>query len=1450
MYLPFSYMKIRLLFLSLIVLLSVPDVQAQDTLPKHFNYWGQPFDKAESYYSKEDYKRAEGQILSIAKVIAEKNDKSIEAWHYANEAKYKDGLGKFKEMNEKLLQAVSILNQQTIPTPQTAMAWLAVSKSYNEYGYPAKALEYVLKARETAAKQKTDTTINLLIDCHYADVLWQVGSIEESLALINKIAKNASTRSAMTKVTYQQLRKGKLQTKTRKLKRYELQLYQSVYPQLMLSKARALAKKGEKELAEPVFNEVISKTDSRALLFTNLKAKYYLAVMKQPDTEENDNIKAFEAIKKSVKKKFNLIGKFSFEVHQSLIQNYWTDKEKKDAKDVSDDLDDEVKKRSKFYKNWSAEIEQTEKQLASENIDKVVNDYLKDYYEKKLPTQALKNIPPKADPVQFIIDNPVPETETYLDNGDYAVPLNHPRGIRIFTKLYELALANDDAGDPGVYLQQVVFLKKLLYGANSREFEFTKLKVADYYVNVTEDLKAAETIFDKSLQTAKIELAPQNPDLLQAQTALAKLYDNTERYKKALDILQDEVKILSRKGEKENYGLATILSTTASVQIKAGQYKDAETNIEKAITIFKAKRAGRRTLNYLRALQTKARLYTIYGFYNEAEDLLEDSDNRKVAKTIKTKNISIKSFDDIALLKIKQGKYAEVEEPLTQSISATEKRYGNIHRNLIAPLTYRAILNLEKGEYVVAEQEIKRASDIATRLFGANSDKNADCLVTLGQVQENLGDFDKAEQSFRKAIQIINTNRGENHILSVSPLLELASVRFEKNKNLKEAEQTLTLAKEIVAKSLGTDSPLYADVQKHFADIYIEADKLDEAIYLLNEANNIWIKKVGKTNKNTADVLTRKGDLYSKKKDFKNAELSYDNAKSMYEKIFNDRYPAYNKVVGRLGRMYYIKGDTKKALDNLEQSTKFYLNYLKKIFPSRSESEKAKFWNAIRGDFEFFNTLAIKLQSEKPELIEKMYNFQLATKAILLSSSVRVREKIMSSRDTLLKSKYAEWTAKKEYLNTVLALNTEQMKELKVNPDDIEAEIEKIEQDLSQRSGAFSDAYNAKNYDWSNIKAKLKENETAVEIIRFRYFSTAFSDSVLYAALVVTPQTRKQPDLIVLKNGNELETKYLNFYRNAIKARRDDKISYRQFWEPLEKSVKPGKIYFSPDGVYNQLNPDAIQMSDGSYVIDKYNIVFVSNTKDLLAKEEKKTPNPAGLFVFIGNPTYCTKKDSVECSIPSLPGAENEVKEAQEIAKKNGKKVLAYVENETGTDEENLKKMKHIQVLHLATHGYFQPDNKNSDELSEENASAKATKNPLLRSGLMLKGGGDVLASKQPGLVATENGILTANEAMNLDLDETELVLLSACETGLGEVQVGEGVFGLQRAFIVAGADAVVMSLFKVNDEVTQKLMTKFYEKWFVTRNKRQAFLQARKEVKEEYKSPLYWGAFNMIGLE
>jgi CHAT domain-containing protein len=1394
-----------------------------------------PFEKSDRAFARGDY-RAALKYLPSSRLRNKNPEPVMLALLLIREGAAQGGMGKFADMNNSLTQSTQLLQNLTDKNP--ALAWTRLSQAWSGYGNPRLSLEYARKAQQTAVSG-ADTLVLAQANAQLAQALCENGEIRQAQPLLEKVIASA---------------KNRLNT-TEKRSRSEKKEIKTQYLNLLLLKARLLEKKGDYAAANTAYEQArgsaAAELGVRSMPY--YQADFYRVRMNEDQTSLSESINAYEKmLMKGTGKAFRVTGKFSMEVHKALMEKYYLDDQTLHAKDLLADLENDLEKY--YHKNtiYDALVDEMSagRFLQSGKRKKAESLMTKTLSGRrgKLPADYVKTQPLVTTFLETLSKNPLAPGSFFAGLETYQIPADHPHNLLVMRRLFEEALADEDIEQARSLLQQYLVVKKSLYNDQVPEWHLAMTDVADFYVNGSENLVEAEKVFIASLPVLQAEMAPQNKDWLHAQTNLARLYDYTDRFEKAKTILNEQAKVV-KTNFGENFQYAVIQSNIAAVQVKAAEYRPAEASLQTALAIFKTQKAFRRTLAYARTLQTQARLYTQLGLYDEAEKLLDNADTRAIRKRVRGK-ATVRSLDDLALLYIRQGRYSEVEEPLYESIRQTEQRYNTTsHRNLILPLQLLATLQLEKGDYVAADKTIRRASAVSTQLFGENSDRNAQSLLVLGQVQAALGDQDKAEQNFRKVMSIVKTGKGENNILSVSPLTALAEVRFEKTKNLKEAEGLLEQAKTIVNKEVGFDSPLYAEVLKKTAALYIESDRLDTALPLLEQANAIWQRKVGRANRNAADVFGLRGDIYAKKKDFAQAETQYNSAKAMYAEIFNSRHPSYKKIVGKLGRMYYVQGNYKQSLANLNESTEYYLKYLKKTFPSLSENEKSKFWNSIRYDFEFYNTLAIKLKEEKPELLGRMYDFQLATKALLLNSSVRVRERILNSSDTLLKARYKEWVTKKELLNTVLSLNTQQMQEAKVNPDQIEQEIEAIERQLSERSEDFAQGFDTKNYTWENVRNQLADNETALEIIRYRHFTNTFSDSVMYVALAVSKETRKYPAVAILGNGRELENKFLKFHRNNIRLRREESTSYQQFWEPVEKILRTPVVYFSPDGVYNQINPLSLRTTDGKYVIDKINLVQVSNTKDLIvSKLIKKSGTINNSATLIGNPAYYDSATG-EHDLEALPGAEREVKEiSQQLSAAKGWKVDMLVEK--AADEETIKKISNPRIFHVATHGFFQADEEEADELSSSNAVAKPVRNPLNRSGLVLKGGGDVLARKEPGVLATENGILTANEIMNMSFDKTECAILSACETGLGEVQVGEGVFGLQRAFLVAGADAVVMSLFKVNDDITQKLMNLFYSKWLVSGNKRQAFLEAQKALKTENPSPLYWGAFVMIGGE
>jgi CHAT domain-containing protein len=473
-------------------------------------------------------------------------------------------------------------------------------------------------------------------------------------------------------------------------------------------------------------------------------------------------------------------------------------------------------------------------------------------------------------------------------------------------------------------------------------------------------------------------------------------------------------------------------------------------------------------------------------------------------------------------------------------------------------------------------------------------------------------------------------------------------------------------------------------------------------------------------------------------------------------------------------------------------------------------------------------------------VIQDLYDYQIATKALLLNSTNKVKHVILASKNASLIKDYVTWLDQKETLARLYSYSKDELKIQKINLDSLEQAANAMEKTLSTRSADFSSSYATKKLSYKQIKILLTDTEAVVEIIHVKRFDQNFTKDSKYAALVLT-KASEVPKLVLLENGQQLDTRYSKFYRNAIQQRIADEYSYDQYWAPIEPELKGKKlVYISPDGTFNQLNLNTLKKPDADYVINRYDLVMIGNSKDLIALKSKKAKVLKKNATLIGFPDYGPGEIAV------LPGTKVEIDGISRLLKASGYQVKQFTQKVA--TEANLKSVKAPTLMHIATHGYFLQDVDeagNAFGISMENAND----NPLLRSGLMLAGAGTTVSgTRMPNLESNDNGILTAYEAMNLNLEGTDLVVISACETGLGDIKAGEGVYGLQRAFLVAGADALIMSLWKVDDAATQQLMSNFYSNWLRLGNKQKAFKQAQLQLMTKYKDPYYWGAFVMMG--
>ncbi len=1050
--------------------------------------------------------------------------------------------------------------------------------------------------------------------------------------------------------------------------------------------------------------------------------------------------------------------------------------------------------------------------------------------------------------VDFNYEKALDKYNKILTKRDYKIPANRLKTAAVINTYGEILLKNYQIEKALDTLTRVSDIYKELLGEDAPKYHLARLYYANLITDYSNNFKNAGAIYKKSFdEIVAKQYGSAHPDYYKILDHAALYYIQTDEFDKAEDYLDTAGAIVAAIHGIQSPKYLSQLDLITVLAMKEGDYILAQKVAIELRDAIKNVSSGDNS-ETASAYETLADFKSTYGEFGEAKKAARKA--AKIGENIDYQdiNFALKAKDDLGKLYIKMGNYAQAENILTASLTVKEDKLGKVNKRLITTLTELGTAELFAGKYNEAEVSLSRAADIAKDVYGDKSLSYAEVLSRQIKLYLSIGDYVAAEKLAKKVLKIREEKLKENHVDMATAYTDIALARMSNNASKDEVDELLMKAVRAYSKSIGENTPQYAEALKNLASSEISDKKYVKGDSLLNVADKIWVSKLGEDNVYSADVAMLRGSIKKETGKYDKAEEYYKKAGRVYAKVFGMKHPKYVSSLSKLGQLYYVKGDYKASLKLLDETTQDYLAFTKTYFPSLSFNEKTRYWNLIKGDFEFYNSLMLKSMKDNPEVLAKVFNFTLSTKALLLNSSVRLREKILSSKNESLINKYNTWVLKKEQLSNIITLTAEQIQELGVNVEGLEKDIDQLERDLSQGSEAFKLEKESKEFTWKDVKKNLNANEYAIEVLRFRYYDKNFSDSIIYAGLVVSQNTEKTPKLIILPNGKELEEKYVHYYRNAIRFKINDEQSYRHYWAPFKDQLPDGAtVFFSNEGVYNQLNLDVLLASDGKAAIDKNNIVLVTSTRDILFKRMFKHEPASGtkIAVLCGNPQFYRAEKGF--SIAQLPGAEEEVKEIKSLLQANGWQTESYIGK--NAEKDSLKDVRNPRIFHIATHGFFKEDvSSESDGLGTSVDGAEITQNPLLRSGLLMTGAGDNLDNNTNS--NGHNGILTAYEAMNLYLDNTEMVVLSACETGRGEVQIGEGVYGLQRAFIVAGAQTIIMSLFKVNDDVTQALMQAFYKKWLVTGNKRKSFTDAQQEIRRQHPEPAYWGAFVMLGME
>lgn len=390
--------------------------------------------------------------------------------------------------------------------------------------------------------------------------------------------------------------------------------------------------------------------------------------------------------------------------------------------------------------------------------------------------------------------------------------------------------------------------------------------------------------------------------------------------------------------------------------------------------------------------------------------------------------------------------------------------------------------------------------------------------------------------------------------------------------------------------------------------------------------------------------------------------------------------------------------------------------------------------------------------------------------------------------------------------------------------------------------------------DYNQYKEKIPENDVVINIIKFNYYNFKQSefteDSLLYAYVILGKN--KKTEIRFVSKGKTLEDKWFFGYQNKIKHKINDHDSYEQFFGPIKDVIENNSnVWLVADGIYHFINPNSIyNPSKDQYLIETTNIHLINKFEESTFNQKHTNYNSATL---IGNPNFDETQEEISTALQELhfeeyinedsvfaysnitrsgnhhfvqlPGTQMEIENINETLREHNVKAASFAGNKA--IEPLVKNNLNSSILHFATHGIFESSDNNH--------------NDALNAGLLLSGANSHLNNPN------NDGFLSAKEIEALILHNTELLVLSACETGQGEAKDGQGVFGLQSAFKNAGVNQIIMSLWKVDDDATGLLMSHFYNYLFTEKNIDLAFKKAQLELKKKFPHPYYWGAFILV---
>lgn len=965
------------------------------------------------------------------------------------------------------------------------------------------------------------------------------------------------------------------------------------------------------------------------------------------------------------------------------------------------------------------------------------------------------------------------------------------------------------------------------------------------------DYVSADDTFRLALDINRHAIGERHPEFARALCNLGVVCQRLGKLDEAESLYLQALEIRRSTMGEDNPVYATNLNNLAKLYESRGRRADAQPLLEQAVAIVRAS-VGEENEEFARALIALGELHVANGQLEEAERLLQRAYGILGRVGAERLPIGAACLTGLGGLYATMGRLREAEDFLERASRLLADLYGDAHPTYIANLSRLGNLYQEKGDFDRAEGIVRQAHDATLRAYGDRHEAYATALTNLALLRFRIGDLASAEPMLARALGIRRVALGDAHPDVARGLCDLARVLDIKG-HRHEAERHYRSALETFKRTEGEDGTLYANCLNDIGAMFVRQGLFGDAIECFQKACRIWGAATSRNHARFAASLNNLANAYDSVGEFEQCERQYLEALDILRSTVGAEHPLFIGCLKNLAGVHAARGNHAEALTLFKQTLAADDKQIGSVFAFGSERQRMSFLGTLQDDLYAFLSLVIRDYSGSAAIGAMTLDVVLRRKAL-------GAEALLVQRHEILAGKYQHLKPEMERL---VALHRQMARATLAGPGEegpsaqaqlvtnLTSQIDGLQSLLSSRIPEMNLGQRLRAVDRRAVAHCLPEAAALVEFIRF--------DEHCFGAVPAAGEPRwgrarylafvlrqAQPDdvaMIDLGPAERIDRLIANFRRGIVSDDDIDKdrtageeshpltsvpaasvpsVLRAALFEPLVSALGGAtRVVLAPDGDLAKLPFEVLPGKAEGFLIDDFHFSYVPCGRDVL-RHGATTTGVAGPSLLIADPLF-----DLEAGTPRPPGS---YAQSRDFNRSNyhfeplpgtrfeSDVVASFLKPHElwrGADalEGRLKReCRSPRVLHIATHGFFLEDQnvRRRRDQSDDVRGEKLLENPSLRSGLVLAGVNSWLADR-PAPPDAEDGLLTAEDVVGLDLAASELVVLSACDTGLGEVRVGEGVFGLRRAFALAGARTLVMSLWKVSDVATAMLMEGFY---------------------------------------